>query len=231
MPLASPSKLEKLQIQAFSDRERSSRVGRFEAMFNPESISLSYTIHYAELQSPGSGGEQANFVHGKQAVSPLKIILDGTGVADTGSARSQAESVTDKIERFLDLCVRINGSSHEPNFLRLQWGQGVLQQFDCRLHSLSINYTLFDRSGAPLRAELDVRFSEDVPNDTRARKENRSSPDVSHVRLVRVGDTLPLLCQEIYGSPQPYLLVARANRLDNVRALRPGQKIVFPPLS
>ena len=230
MPLTSPSRLEKLQIQAFSDRGRSSRVGVFEAMFNPESIKLDYTINYAEFDAPGSGGQQANFVHGKHAVSPIRLLLDGTGYADTGSPQSQGESVTDKVETFLDLCVRLNGSSHEPNFLRLQWGRGVLQSFDCRVKSLSINYPLFDRSGAPLRAELDVNFGEDKSNDKRAREENRSSPDVSHIRTVKAGDSLPLLCQQIYGSADHYLNVARTNRLTDFRRLEPGKTLVFPPL-
>lgn len=231
MALTSNAKLEKLQILAFADRERSRPMGAFAAMFNPDSLKLEYTIDYAQFNSPGSGGQQANFVHGKHAVSPIKLILDGTGYAPAASAQSGAESVAAKVERFLDLCVRVNGTSHEPNFLRLQWGMGVLQSFDCRLGSLSIGYTLFARNGAPLRAELDIEFVEDKPNKRRAQEENRSSPDVSHVRLVKSGDTLPALCAEIYGSEAHYLVVARANEIDNVRRLTPGQTLIFPPLT
>ena len=61
-------------------------------------------------------------------------------------------------------------------------------------------------------------------------KENKTSPDLSHSRIVKSGDTLPLLSKEIYGSAVHYLRVAQANGLDNFRSLTPGQQIVFPPL-
>ena len=47
---------------------------------------------------------------------------------------------------------------------------------------------------------------------------------------MKSGDTLPLLCKEIYGSPEHYLRVAQANNLNNFRNLTPGQEIIFPPL-
>jgi len=61
--------------------------------------------------------------------------------------------------------------------------------------------------------------------------ENKSSPDVSHSRVVKSGDTLPLLSKEIYGNASYYLRLAQANNLDDFRNLQPGQAIVFPPLA
>ena len=50
------------------------------------------------------------------------------------------------------------------------------------------------------------------------------------VRLVRAGDTLPLMCYRIYGSAGYYLEVAAVNGIDNFRKLEPGSRVVFPPL-
>ncbi|MEM9452609.1 MAG: hypothetical protein AAGF11_00420 [Myxococcota bacterium] len=230
MPLTSPGKLEKLQIVAFSDRDRTMRIGMFEAMFNPESFSLSYSVVYAKVDAMGSGGQQTNFVHSERSPSSITLTLDGTGYAETGSPGSQLLSVADRVEQLLDLGVRVNGSTHEPNFLRLQWGRGVIQKLDCRIRQLECRYTLFARDGSPLRAEVTLSFDEDKSNKKRAQEENRSSPDVSHLRQVRAGDTLPLMCQRIYGSSAHCTLVARANDLDDFRRLRPGQVLVFPPL-
>ena len=58
----------------------------------------------------------------------------------------------------------------------------------------------------------------------------KSSPDVTHVRTVREGDTLPLLCWEVYGSSTPYPRVAAFNRLGGFRDLVVGSQLVFPPL-
>ena len=47
---------------------------------------------------------------------------------------------------------------------------------------------------------------------------------------MKSGDTLPLLCKEIYGSSAHYLRVAADNRLDDFRNLVPGQTLYFAPL-
>jgi len=47
---------------------------------------------------------------------------------------------------------------------------------------------------------------------------------------VRDGDTLPLLCERIYGDSRYYMAVARFNGLRQFRALTPGMALHFPPL-
>ena len=49
--------------------------------------------------------------------------------------------------------------------------------------------------------------------------------------MVVDGDTLPLLCREIYGSASYYLRVAQVNRLDDFRNLTAGQELIFPPFA
>ena len=64
----------------------------------------------------------------------------------------------------------------------------------------------------------------------KSRRPGFQSPDLTRARTVRHGDTLPLLVRQIYGSPDYYLAVARYNKLDDFRNLRPGQQLLFPPL-
>jgi nucleoid-associated protein YgaU len=102
--------------------------------------------------------------------------------------------------------------------------------FSCRLSSVNVTYTSFDRDGAPLRAELDINLISDEDAKKRAALENKTSPDLMHSRTVKNGDTLPLLAKEIYGSASYYLRVAQINGLDDFRNLTPGQELFFPPL-
>ena len=108
--------------------------------------------------------------------------------------------------------------------------EGALKDFDCRLQSVDIEYSAFDKNGAPLHATLKTTFVEDIEASKRIREEGKSSPDLTHTRVVKSGDTLPLLSKEIYGSSQYYIRVAEANNLDDFRNLTPGQTIIFPPL-
>ena len=74
------------------------------------------------------------------------------------------------------------------------------------------------------------KFKGFVEDDLRAAKENNKSPDLTHFRIVKAGDTLPLMTYAIYGDSKYYLEVAKANNLINFRKLDAGQRIFFPPL-
>ena len=62
-------------------------------------------------------------------------------------------------------------------------------------------------------------------------RRTRRPPDLTRLRDVRDGDTLPLLVNDIYGKPELYLEVARANRLFNFRKLKAASRLSFPPLA
>jgi nucleoid-associated protein YgaU len=61
-------------------------------------------------------------------------------------------------------------------------------------------------------------------------EEGKNSPDLTHYRQVKQGDTLPLMVFNIYKDPKYYLEIARVNGLTNFRKLLTGQNIIFPPL-
>lgn len=226
MAIAS-AKLSKMTIQVYEDSARSRRTGALTVMFNPASLSMSFSNVFPEKETINTEAQSASYARRSPARMSLSLVFDGTGLGDGGGAGS----VSRRIQEFLDSTVHMNGSTHEPSYLRVQWGDGLVQSFDCRLQSVDINHKLFDKSGAPLRAELSTSFLEDLEDQKRTRLEGKSSPDLTHTRIVRSGDTLPLLCKEIYGSAAHYLRVARANDLSDFRRLVPGTEIVFPPLS
>lgn len=236
MPLLDRIKLKKLTIKAYKKRARSDGdlIGTFEAMFNPASFSQKYEIQYGKNQGLNSTNKQVNYSRSKPRELNLKLVLDGTGVHTMGILQIGAQkTVSDRVKEFIDLTFRMNGTIHEPNFLVVEWGGkedgGLI--FSCRLASVNVSYTSFERNGSPLRAELDVILISDQDTKKRMAQENKSSPDLTHYRIVKNGDTLPLLCKEIYGKAVYYLQIARVNGLDNFRDLEPGQELFFPPLN
>jgi hypothetical protein len=227
-------KLQKLTVYAYADVKRTWKSSKkFEVMYNPTSLTMSHQNVFEDLQGINTFGRQARYSHARSESLQVDLVIDGTGVSDFALTRLLgfgSKSVTEQIDDFLALTFHMDGEIHQPKFLRLEWGDGVLKAFDCRLDHVDIKYTSFERSGAPLRAELTVVFISDVDEAKQASKTGKASPDLSHVRVVRSGDTLPLLCQEIYGTPAHYIRVARYNRLNSFRDLTPGQSLIFPPL-
>jgi hypothetical protein len=225
--LPNPFKLEKLRITAYGEAARSSEIDHVDAMYNPASYSLRHENVFEELAAIQTSGQPARWTRTPPSSLSLELMLDGTGVGEMGLVSllgGGPDPVADQVEKFLEVCLKRDGSIHEPRFLTIQWGRG-LEEFKCRLQSVDVSYTSFEKNGDPLAATLTTVFLQDVPV-----QEEQSSPDLTHRRTVLAGDTLPLLCREIYGSAAHYLWVARQNQLDDFRRLAPGQELAFPPL-
>ena len=226
------STLQKLKVNVYGNRKR---IGlpqsTFTVMFNPTSISVKHANKFSKRQGINTQGRTARYSYTCSDEIKLDIVLDGTGVTDYGITKLfGTKSVAEQITDFMEMCFYMDGDIHEPKFLKIQWGEGVLKDFDCRLQSVDIEYSLFDKNGASLHAVLKTSFIQDVDPGKRPLLEGKNSPDLSHVRIVKSGDTLPMLSKEIYGSSQYYLRIAQANNLNDFRNLTPGQEIVFPPL-
>jgi len=95
---------------------------------------------------------------------------------------------------------------------------------------MTLNYKLFKPDGTPIRATANCTFREIVEENLRVAQENSQSPDLTHIRQVKDGDTLPLMCYRIYGDSSWYLEIARVNKMKSFRELKTGDKIFFPPI-
>ncbi len=223
-------KFEKLTIVSYEKAERTGEGEKFVAMFNPESYSLSYENVYSRAQGINTSGRTSQYAMSKPEKLNLKIILDGSGVSTFGLTNIIGRGYDDvykRVQHFLELTSYMDGEIHEPKYLTLKWGDLL---FKCRLSSVTVNYSLFNSSGIPLRAELDTSFFGDIETSERLKKDRKSSPDLTHFRVVGVHDRLPLMCEKIYGAAQYYVEVAKVNNLDDFRNLKPGQEIYFPPI-
>lgn len=221
-------KLEKLKILAYPTSKRKGIPDTFEVMFNPESYSLNYRNIYDQKQGINTSGRTAKYSMSKPGNLVLTIILDGTGVDVYGlSVFGKSIDVYKKVQEFLKYTYHMDGDIHEPKHLVVKWGDLT---FKCRLDSVDVKYSLFDNSGVPLRAELRTEFFGDIEESDRLKLENKKSPDLTHSRIVRSHNLLPLMCEKIYGSASYYIQVAKANNLFDFRDLKPGQEIFFPPI-
>jgi nucleoid-associated protein YgaU len=231
MPLDNLFKLSKLTIAAYGTAERLSLWGVLEVQFNPETLSLKYENMLEKEPALGASSGEAKFAHGRSKTLAVDLVFDGTHVSNFGAEQlGHLPTVGERVESFLRLCYRVASAIHEPPYLKLTWNAGVLgPSFDCRLESVDVKYTAFDRDGSPLHAELAAVFIEDLDPKLRVKGDRLTSPDLTHRRTVHSGDTLPLLCRDIYGSAVHYLRVAEANRLDDFRQLQPGTELFFPP--
>jgi len=169
----------------------------------------------------GASGAKLEFQGIPPETVSFKIYFDGTGIVD------EQKDIQSLIDIFKEACFNYQDEIHQPNYLVISWGTLI---FKCKLTSLELNYTLFKPDGTPLRAEADVSFEEALDASEIAKGADNKSPDLTHEILVKAGDTLPLLCFNIYGDSSYYLEVAKYNNLTNFRKLVPGTILHLPSI-
>ncbi len=211
----------KLKIIIYKDERLQEETGSVSVPVNPAQFSRKLKIKYNDQQEPGTQGNNPSFNQTPAEEIQLEFLFDGTGVI------AGSRNVREQIDRFRKAVYSFDGEIHRPKYLKLLWGE---LSFNCVLKDLQIDYTLFKPDGTALRALLKATFSEVIEDELRARKMRTNSPDLTHVRYVKEGDTLPLMTFRIYGTPDLYLEVARYNGITSFRKLTPNMKILFPPI-
>lgn len=217
--------LDKLKILPFDESENvqaSPPSGPpFLAQFNPETFSVTTEFDYAQDDiPPGDDGKEARFNHIKPKQYSFDFLMDGTG------ASGDKTDVLAQIELF-KTTVGFYGKIHRPRFLVLSWGTFVAT---CVLENYTINYKLFRPDGTPLRAVLSASFKEHKPKLLKELMKNLGSPDLTHSHEVKDKEMLWWLSYKEYDTPNYYLHVAEKNELNNLRRLKNGRRLYFPPL-
>ncbi|MCT4639734.1 MAG: hypothetical protein N4A72_18690 [Bacteroidales bacterium] len=223
--MAENSELIKLKIIGFTDNGFSSKSGEFDVLINPETYKQSYSINYSDDENMGDVKKGPKFKdYGSEKVD-FKIVMDGTGIVPGGK---KVKTVSDQLKSLKDIVYDYEGDIHQPKFIKLVWGKLI---FDCRLTSMTVDYVLFTPSGEPLRANVDLSFVEYTSVDQEIKEKNASSPDMSHLITVKAGDTIQKLCFDIYKDTKYCMQIAAVNNLTNFRNVKPGMRLLFPPIN
>jgi LysM repeat protein len=217
--------LVKLQLQSFNTPAcTGSAIGSIYVLVNPENYSEGYTVDYASKGAIKDAAETLVFSSMKSSELQLKkLMVDGTGIIPlTG-----ATSVQDYLDKLAKVAYLYNGTMHSPPYVKITWGSLI---FKGVCTAFTTNYTLFQPDGTVLRATVDMTFKSTVDPKTKGQQAANSSPDLTHMRTVKAGDTLPLMSYQVYGDSSYYLEIARFNGLNDVYNIKPGEQLYFPPL-
>ena len=225
----------KLTIIAYSDVNFQNKTGKtFEVMYNPNTFSENYGTVYSPQSAIGGTADTQSFMRQPSNSVSFDFLFDGTGVSGVGSSAidlnpdvGKADYVQNRLKEFLEITKLYDGEEHSTNHLELSWGTfhfyGVMER-------ATVTYKLFHSSGAPLRANVNATFTQTVSREEQAALARRTSPDLTHFRIVKAGETLPLIAKKVYGDSKYYLEIARVNGINNFRKLKAGQQLVLPPI-
>jgi hypothetical protein len=228
------SKLESnLKIVAYDKpdvNKKQAEVSSFTVRFNPNTFTVANKIEFKKTDAKGKDGGDPQFEKIPPLEFSIEFTIDGTGVTISDLSESEQDDYVKKqIKKLREVTgSNINGEIHRPNYLGLLWGSFYIE---CVLTSLNIVYNLFDREGVPLRAKVTCAFLERIGPGKDGRKSRLESPDLTKYKLIKDGDTLPMIARDNYDSSAYYLQLAKVNKLKNFRNIPAGTKLILPPMT
>lgn len=137
----------------------------FLTMFNPASYKVEHGFTKDNKEATGSDGQSTTITAISVKKMTFDFLIDGTGA--NGDIRSVGME-TKKFEKVVlpekadTLSIDTKKSAHlELPKLLLIYGTFT---FSCEIESFSVNYTLFNQFGSPLRATISATFTEVIPD-------------------------------------------------------------------
>lgn len=189
----------------------------FAVMFNPEEYSLSRENNFAQAAIPGRSSPLLQFTHGNMRTLEMELFFDTFGTL------SDVRDQTNQLLALLD----INPQTHAPPILLFVWG---LLRFQCVLARANQKFTLFMASGVPVRARVQVSFSEFTNGALEAKEVKRETANFTKVHVVRQGETLSDIANQVYADPTLWRPLALRNSIDDPHTLPPGRPLAVPRL-
>lgn len=215
-----------LKIYAYSDSERTSQTGTFECYVSPLSLKMQLLNQYGQLNAINGTIPITGFTSGGTNLMEVTIVLDGTGAY--ANKNGEPYSVVDQLRDLISVTMEYNGSTHQPPFLKLVWGE--IPIFLCRGEQLDVDYKTFNNEGNPVRADVRMTFIEDVDSELSKKDANKQSPDLFHQHVVGENENLANISFMYYDDTRHLRLIATYNDLNNLYDISPGQSLLIPPL-
>jgi len=224
-------RLERLTIRAFEDQEFTKQSGEdYTVWMNPESYKRTLNVSRSAVKEIGGNGSTSSFSRIGEETLSMTLIFDTTGLLPSplGSDRMPQTGVVELLEPLIQKMAMVSPDTGEPCYLQLSWAQ---LQARCVLSSMTVDYKLFRPDGTPIRASVQLSFSSYSSSIALGRTSTTTAKQSSQFVIVTEGDTLPSLCNRIYGRSNYYLDVARYNGIFAFRNLMAGSRLEFPPTS
>ncbi len=212
----------KLLFKGYQKEDFTGAFEEFTVQYNPSEFSRSFEAEYESEEANGKTDSPQKFKRIKPSDLALSFTLDGTG------ASGEKIDVVEQLSQFQKTAYEYDGKIHRPRYVHVTWGNAL--NFRGVVKNVAVKYTLFTAEGSPLRVKVDVTMSSSKDYNTQIAEDKPESPDMTHMRVVKEGENLPLLSYEIYGDSRYYLDVAKVNGIINHRKLKAGSKVYFPPL-
>ena len=194
-------------------------------MFNPHEYTLTKQNRWERGETKGKNVPRLKFSQGGSQTLKLQLFFDT--YADGSDVRTHTDPLWQMMMVNSDK-TNPRSNKSEPPPVSFQWGGLV---FDAVITNMSQKFTLFFKDGTPARTTVEITL-EQLSDDQDFARQNPTSGggEAPRTRLVKAGERLDLIAYDEYEDATEWRRIAEANALTHPLRLRPGQRLVIPPL-
>lgn len=190
--------------------------------FNPSEYNLTQNVGYTEKKALGMESPFTQFIAGETETLKVNLFFNTYVEPTIESPKEGGEDVRTETNEITKL-MNIDPGLHRPPIVTFHYGS---LNFKGVITDVTQNFIMFLGDGRPVRAKLDVTFKAVEKNNYVPLE----SPDRTKCRTVHETQQLWELAWNEYGEPEKWKVIARANKIMNPLALKPGQKLKLPAI-
>lgn len=188
-------------------------------LYFPTEYSMEKGNTFTEIAVPGLESPYLQYVRGNAGSITLEVFYD------TYEKGVDVRVHTDKLTDLMNIDPEI----HAPPQLMFIWGIPSAEPFICVMERATKRFTMFDSSGIPVRAKINVTLKE-FKMELNSRERSLQSPDKTKIYITKQGDSLWAIAYKEYGDPLIWRPIAEKNNINNPRYLEPGTELIIPPV-
>jgi hypothetical protein len=212
---------------------------QLDCLFNPTQYTFVKANTWRSQSLTGSDVPTLNFMGGGPMVMQFELFFD-TYAPDEPDTTKRNQIAGQDVRTYTEVLLNLmkidpslasndKAKAGRPPICSFHWGN--YWSFKGVITDVTLSFTLFTNEGKPVRARATVSLQQVEQEGTYPRQNPTSGgagTRPSHV--VGPDETLDLIAYQEYGDSTLWRHLARANRLENPRTLRPGQRLIVPSL-
>jgi len=216
--------LNKLEIK-YTDYKKEKKSFMFQ--YNPSKLEIVKKIEWSGVDGNQQDVSLKQFATGKAKTLKVSEVVFDTSMLGNSNVYTNFIMPLEAMTLVQPYKTKKGKVVKRPPFLTLSWGKGGYF-FECVLESLSYDFTMFDRDGVPIRADVTLEFEEIVP-ETKKKKIAAAKQSVKTYKVKRF-DTLHSIAESEYGDMTKWKIIAIANGVDNPADVEIGITLTIPEL-
>ena len=193
-----------------------------DCMFNP----FEYTVSKSNTFDESSRNSDVPRVEFKKAgAQTLRLVL----VFDTYEADGDVSKITRNLWKLMETKNRRVGNRTrkvDPPQVVFKWG---VFQFQAVITNMTQKFTLFKHDGTPVRASVDITFSQYIDKEDYPRQNPTSGGGpINRIYRVIAGERLDTIAYQVYQDASKWRLIAEHNQILDPLEIIPGTQLRIP---